>query len=760
MFITLAFVSVKVFPQQIGDYRTVSTGYWSTLSNWQRFNGTLWRVPTATEGYPGQYTNTRQPTVAIEHNVQTNTLLTQDLFSIRKLSISSSATLTIIQRGLNISDTLLIDQGATLILKSPGASTLDGVTLIKGSLSINKPSSGTLGIIRFGNTVVVMAGGVLDSSPIVTPGRVIFRRGLRTTAPASVSLGHITFDDSQSYLEGNAQVSLKYAEVRAHVEVINNITDTVVVGGNLSGNGAWRQGNDAILLLTHVDSLRQTSFTPVTLRAHNTNNTVVLQGRQGILYPTDSGYYGLTFRVQSIALTKPLAVHHLRVATGCTFNLSNYSLTVTGDWINLGTVSADAATLYLSGKHVQRIQNVQRLRLGQLVINNTGNQSPHLYIQDTTGLQVNRLTLQRGCVDLNNTTLSINSATPQDLQVQQGWLCRGRLMRAVPDSVITESSPLVFPVGSTQRIYPFYVTAPAGTTGGQLTLSYESLGTNVAVTSTTDTDGSIIRYRQESYWEMNSTSVSGELTIQAEGASMSDVALSLQDIRLLSSIPSGSHLAATGSLAQPMAQRQRVAGTGRQRFYVASTADINHPLPVYIHTWRAIPGDSITLYWSVSATKDITITRFSMARSLNGVDYTTIPISPVLLANNDGKKAYRCRIASLPMRTYFRLSCLHADVVLASAVLCVDVDQPDTKAQPFIVYPNPVRDVLYLRCRHPGSYRLQVFSSDGRPVYEGNAETRQDLIIPCASWAVGTYILRATTNTVPEQRWIYRFQRE
>lgn len=57
-----------------GDYRCITTGSnlnWSTLSTWQRYNGSTWATPTAAEGYPGQYAGTGKVTI---RNSTTNTI--------------------------------------------------------------------------------------------------------------------------------------------------------------------------------------------------------------------------------------------------------------------------------------------------------------------------------------------------------------------------------------------------------------------------------------------------------------------------------------------------------------------------------------------------------------------------------------------------------------------------------------------------------------------------------------------------------------
>lgn len=53
--------------QVSGDYRTASSGNWTSLATWQRFNGTVWATPTTAEGYPGQNTGTNDVHIQAGH---------------------------------------------------------------------------------------------------------------------------------------------------------------------------------------------------------------------------------------------------------------------------------------------------------------------------------------------------------------------------------------------------------------------------------------------------------------------------------------------------------------------------------------------------------------------------------------------------------------------------------------------------------------------------------------------------------------------
>ncbi len=44
-----------VHGQTTGDYRSVANTSWSTLTTWERFNGSGWATPSVGEGYPGQF---------------------------------------------------------------------------------------------------------------------------------------------------------------------------------------------------------------------------------------------------------------------------------------------------------------------------------------------------------------------------------------------------------------------------------------------------------------------------------------------------------------------------------------------------------------------------------------------------------------------------------------------------------------------------------------------------------------------------------
>lgn len=59
--------------QNVGEYRSVGSGNWVTLSTWQRFNGTTWATPSSGEGYPGQFAGTNTVTIQTGNTVSVGT---------------------------------------------------------------------------------------------------------------------------------------------------------------------------------------------------------------------------------------------------------------------------------------------------------------------------------------------------------------------------------------------------------------------------------------------------------------------------------------------------------------------------------------------------------------------------------------------------------------------------------------------------------------------------------------------------------------
>ena len=118
----LLFCVSFVFGQSAGDYRSVTTGNWTTLATWQRYNGTGWIVPTTIQGYPGQYSSQSYGVVTIvaSHNVTADFPIATSVTADGLGSISGRTTTNVIQK-LIIKAGTAFGNGAILTLPVSGS---------------------------------------------------------------------------------------------------------------------------------------------------------------------------------------------------------------------------------------------------------------------------------------------------------------------------------------------------------------------------------------------------------------------------------------------------------------------------------------------------------------------------------------------------------------------------------------------------------------------------------------------------------------
>jgi hypothetical protein len=89
---TLLFAG-QAWGQNTGDYRSFTTGNWTTESTWKRWDGDSWETPTLVQGTPGEFTGTGAVTLISPHNITINAAITTQTMG--NLTISNGATLTL-----------------------------------------------------------------------------------------------------------------------------------------------------------------------------------------------------------------------------------------------------------------------------------------------------------------------------------------------------------------------------------------------------------------------------------------------------------------------------------------------------------------------------------------------------------------------------------------------------------------------------------------------------------------------------------------
>lgn len=100
---------------RLGDYRSVTSGNWNLLATWERWNGSAWVTPIASEGYPGQIVDLRVVHIQPGHNINGN-ITTVDPRRIRDLIFlegGSASSLSIIGgNSIKINNQVIVRSGA------------------------------------------------------------------------------------------------------------------------------------------------------------------------------------------------------------------------------------------------------------------------------------------------------------------------------------------------------------------------------------------------------------------------------------------------------------------------------------------------------------------------------------------------------------------------------------------------------------------------------------------------------------------------
>ena len=107
LFVVL-FFAIKGFSQTTGDYRSVADGNWTTLTSWERYNGSAW-VPATT--YPGQNTGTGVVTIRDTHTI-TITTSTPNNFGSLIIGEGASGKLIIFNDLSILTTSIVINQNA------------------------------------------------------------------------------------------------------------------------------------------------------------------------------------------------------------------------------------------------------------------------------------------------------------------------------------------------------------------------------------------------------------------------------------------------------------------------------------------------------------------------------------------------------------------------------------------------------------------------------------------------------------------------
>ncbi len=210
-----SFILSSTFAQSAGDYRSIATGNWTTLSTWQYFNGTSWVVATE---YPGQTGGTSTNDVYIEggYSVTLSTTLSESINSV------------IVGDGVGATDFFYINATSGLNTQLITIETGGEIDWI-ANVSFSIPDGATF----------ILNGGVMDEDNPCSASQRLYIGSVLYSSCNGGAGAEYSFNDLNNN-GGSLNVSPSSNSPILEGEILNLFTNPSGAGANEPGNAfAW-----------------------------------------------------------------------------------------------------------------------------------------------------------------------------------------------------------------------------------------------------------------------------------------------------------------------------------------------------------------------------------------------------------------------------------------------------------------------------------------------------------------------------------------
>ena len=452
--------------QTTGDYRSVAAGNWTTLANWQRFDGTVWATPTVGQGYPSQN--------IIPGRVDINTNITLD------------------NTPPNPVGDLYINAG-TLELSAYNF-TVNGITNITSILSDNNAT----GQVVFYGQITVANTATWTSIASISVDLRIYANIINNST--NVILNRLRVY-ANVVLSGTGTMSVPESfEFESNFTVTNRTTVLIGYGLNYNNTAGATWINEGTLDYSHtVDLLMGTGGI---LTASFPGNTVIYSagGDQDIKTPSSSYYNLSTSGSGTKTILNNLVIGGtLNIGASTILNSNGQDLAVAGNWINNGDFTEGTRTVTFNGANNQNITNPANEIFNNLVINNSGNSGNNSLILSNSVTCNGILTMTSGNINTGSNILILTPTTVGSLNYTSGRII-GKFRRGVSTPVGTN---YLFPVGTLTYYRPANFNFSTIST---IFITAEFIESSPGVAGLPYNDGSSLNNTfQEGYWHFSSS---------------------------------------------------------------------------------------------------------------------------------------------------------------------------------------------------------------------------------------------------------------
>ncbi len=561
--------------QTLGDYRSVATGNWSTLSTWEYYNGSAWIASTT---FPGE--------IAAINNVtlQSPFVVTLDVNPF--VNFNQMVVLTV-----NSGATLQDQAGAFNYSISPA-----NFFNISGTVNLTNTSDLTSDV--FTGQVNIFATGTF-SAHLVTANRVS-NSGTSTITTDYINLNPInpTFNTGIW---------------------INQVGSTLNFGGTAMTGG-----------------LRASASSNTVNYYSTSNNQTVRTSVNGYYNLTLSGNGG---RVKTLAANTTVlgsvSIQGNSSFNPSTFNIS-VGLDWNNSSTNASAFLFGSVAVTFNGTVTQNIINTGNSSgtgFSQLTFTNTSATIPQIQAQ-TDILVYNTLTMNSGVINLNAHTFQFGAdyASARTLNhsgaSSSGWFYGGDFMRylVTAATIAAGTNDALYPVGTSTQFRPFYLsTTTALTSNSTARLTCPSSVTSFIDVNIPDSGGPIRRLSTSSWPLVMNGGTGGTYTVNAGGSGFGIIG-DVTDLRLSqASSVAGVAGVNSGTITSPMVERTGLTATDLSNitFYIGTVNLTRSPLPVELISFSGeAEGSVVNLSWQTRS--EFNSDYFTVYRSSNGKDFIKI----------------------------------------------------------------------------------------------------------------------------------------
>ena len=470
--------------------------------------------------------------VAIGTNINPYANCTTTLTStISNLNVTNNLTLTSNYYYSNSNNTSFIQTSGTVTVNGSIATSNENASntstytmentsptlILGGATPFNISSTGTSNITLNGNgaTVIYNDDGTQTARPTTYTNLTLSGSGAKTTTGITVNgilsmEGTATASTAPTY--GTA-ATLQYNTSTARTAGVEWITTFAAKGGVIIANTGTITLNEAKVLNSGVPLTINSGATltvsnyNLTLGGNFTNNGTFTAGTGTVILNGTS--------TQTFGGTSSTTFYNLTINTGATLSVgsSNYALTLGGDFTNNGTFTAGTGTVTLNGTSTQKVGGTSTTTFYNLTMNNN---SAYGVTLGNSEIVSNTLTLTGGKIftDTNKLTLgtgtsALGALSPASPPWQTSYIV-GNFERWFSASAMTDMA--WFPVGTATSFRPAGIkfTAAPNPGGKILVAGYNSNPGSMNTAFLTDVGSYVIdRYSKDAWWQITPTTLNG-----------------------------------------------------------------------------------------------------------------------------------------------------------------------------------------------------------------------------------------------------------